>query len=80
MILLNDKMAKCVEICRKVTLYMLWYLRPILSKDIAKLLCEFIYETRYDMLVWYPTILRSIRKKRRKVKKLKYLKWDIEIL
>lgn len=77
MILLNDKMLKCVEMCQKVALYIMWYLRPILSKDIAKIIGQIIHESRHNMLLWYPVILRSIRKK--KIKR-KYIKHDIEIL
>ncbi len=77
MFLLNDRMLKCVEMCRKVTLYLMWYLRPILSKDIAKLIGQIIYESKHDMILWYPVILQSTRRK--KIKR-KHLKHDIEIL
>ncbi len=78
---LNDKMSKCVVMCRKVTLYIMWYLRPILSKDIAKLIAKMVYETKYDMFLWYPVILRSIVRSRKiKIKKSKHLKLDTEVL
>ncbi len=81
MSLLNDKMSKCVAMCQKVTLYIMWYLRPILSKDIAKLIAKMVYETKHNMFLWYPVILRStLRHRKIKNKKIKHLKWNNEVL
>jgi hypothetical protein len=80
MSIMNDKMQKCVCLCQKVTIYILWYLRPILSKDIAKLIGKLIYTSRYDMTIWYPSTIKSTIKKKHKRKIQKYKKWDLEVL